>query len=82
MLESTVNASDILGGIGTGALTKSTTRTRRRQTGEISTGIQSTAGTHSVSTRTATGTMVETLSDAALVEHVLSGDAEVFANTR
>lgn len=77
MLESTVNASNMLGGIGTGALAKPIRRTRRSQGSETSVGTESI--TDVISTRTRSGAIAETMSDAALVELVLDGDQDVFA---
>jgi RNA polymerase sigma-70 factor (ECF subfamily) len=80
MIESTVNASDVLGGIG--SLAKPARKVRRKQ----STGITGVAGAQGISStgslggiRAKTGAIVESMSDAALVELVLNGDQEVFA---
>jgi RNA polymerase sigma factor (sigma-70 family) len=80
MIESTVNASDMLGGIG--SLAKPARKTRRSQ----STGTIGTAGAEGISStsraagiRTKTGASVESMSDAALVELVLNGDQDVFS---
>jgi RNA polymerase sigma-70 factor, ECF subfamily len=77
MLESTVNASNMLGGIGTGALAKPIRRTRRSQGSETNVGTESI--TDVISTRTRSGAIAESMSDAALVELVLAGDQDVFA---
>ena len=80
MIESTVNASDMLGGIG--SLAKPARKTRR----SLSTGTIGAAGAEGISStsraagiRTKTGAEVESMSDAALVELVLNGDQDVFA---
>jgi|GraSoiStandDraft_5_1057265.scaffolds.fasta_scaffold01258_9 RNA polymerase sigma-70 factor (ECF subfamily) len=80
MIESTVNASDVLGGIG--SLAKTARKVRRKQ----STGITGVAGAQGISStgslggiRAKTGAIVESMSDAALVELVLNGDQDVFA---
>lgn len=80
MIESTVNASDVLGGIG--SLAKPARKVRRKQ----STGITGVAGAQGISgtgslggVRTKTGAIVESMSDTALVELVLNGDQDVFS---
>jgi RNA polymerase sigma factor (sigma-70 family) len=79
MIETTVNASNILGGVG--ALAKPV-RKRRSQspgTGSIA-GGQSVVGAESgYQTWTNVGAGVETVSDAGLVEMVLGGQQDVFA---
>lgn len=79
MIESTINASNILGGIGTGTLAKPERRTRRGQTtgSGVAEGQGISSGT--IATRTKTGAIVEAMSDAALVELVLNGDQDLFA---
>ncbi len=82
MLESTVNASDILGSIGAGALAQPGRRSRRKAQSETNTGVagvQGIASTSVVGGRTKTGAIVESMSDAALVELVLNGDQDIFA---
>lgn len=75
MLESSVNASDVLAG-----LTAPTTRKKRGRAGSAAvTGSQSTSITGSLTAPTKTGTIVESLSDAAIVELVLNGNQDVFA---
>jgi RNA polymerase sigma factor (sigma-70 family) len=80
MIESTVNASNILGGIG-GSLAKPAQKPRRSQSTGVATGVAGAQGISStgeaISTRT--GAIVESMSDAALVELVLNGDQNVFA---
>lgn len=77
MLESTVNASNMIGGIG--SIAKPGRKARRQSTG--STGIAGAQGITStpISVGTNTGAIVESMSDAALVELVLGGDQETFA---
>ncbi len=82
MIKSTVNAANILGGIGTGALAKPVRKTRRSQSRGTTTSVVSAQGmsdTGALSTRTKTGAIVESMSDAALVELVLGGDQDLFA---
>jgi len=79
MLESTVNASNMLGGIGAGSIAQPAKKTRRGQnSGALAAGagIQNSIETGA---RTATGIAVETLSDVAIVELVLSGDQNIFS---
>jgi RNA polymerase sigma-70 factor, ECF subfamily len=80
MIESTVNASNILGGIG-GSLARPAQKPRRSQSTGVATGVAGAQGISStaeaISTRT--GAIVESMSDAALVELVLNGDQNVFA---
>jgi RNA polymerase sigma-70 factor (ECF subfamily) len=78
MIESTVNTSNLLGGIQ--SLAKPTRRGQNRGTAtgvaitqDISTTSQAT------SIRTKTGTLVEAMSDTAIVGLVLAGDHDVFA---
>src|SRR5579885_2759293 len=75
MIESTVSASDILGGIG--SLAKPATKTRRGQSTEVVAGVQGISST--ARTQAKAGAIVESMSDTALVELVLSGDQDVFA---
>jgi RNA polymerase sigma factor (sigma-70 family) len=80
MIESTVNASNILGGIG-GTLAGPAQKSHRSWGAGGATGVagvQGISGTEeAISTRT--GAVVESMSDAALVELVLNGDQNVFA---
>ena len=84
MLESTVNASNMLGGIGTGALAKPARKTRRSQSIESSVGGIGVAGvqdsSNTSSTQTLAGEAVDSLSDAALVELILGGEQELFSS--
>src|SRR6267142_7271534 len=78
MIESTVSASNMLGGIG--SIAKPARKTRR----SLSTGAIGAAGAEGLSsTSRATGIRteanVESMSDAALVELVLNGDQDVFS---
>jgi RNA polymerase sigma-70 factor (ECF subfamily) len=78
MLESTVNASDMLGGMG--AIAQPTRKTRRRASGAgavDSQGLRRITG--ALSGGMQTGAIVESMSDAGLVEVVLNGDPDVFA---
>jgi RNA polymerase sigma-70 factor, ECF subfamily len=80
MLESTVNASDMLGGMG--AIAQPARKTRRRASGAVSDAIDSQGLrriTGALSGGTQTGAIVESMSDAGLVEVVLNGDQDVFA---
>jgi RNA polymerase sigma-70 factor (ECF subfamily) len=79
MLESTVNASNVLGGIGTGALKKPVRKSRTSQNGGAIAGVQGIASTGVISTKTKTGAIVESMSDAALVELVLGGEQDLFS---
>ncbi|MBV9258115.1 MAG: sigma-70 family RNA polymerase sigma factor [Ktedonobacteraceae bacterium] len=74
MLESTVNASDMLGGIG--SIAQPARKVRRSQGAGTATGVASAQGIRST---TKTGAIVESISDAGLVELVLNGDQDVFA---
>jgi RNA polymerase sigma factor (sigma-70 family) len=73
MLESTMNVSNVLGGIGAGSLTG----VRRGQEGQSATGGIS--GVSDSEGRAKTRAIVEEMSDAGLVELVLEGDQNVFA---
>lgn len=81
MMESSVNASNMLGNIG--SLATPGQKSRRSQSTGVSVEVAGAQGISStseaISTRTQTGTMTETMSDAALVELVLSGDQNVFS---
>jgi RNA polymerase sigma-70 factor (ECF subfamily) len=83
MLESTVNASNILGGIGAGALTKPVRKARRSQSVESSVGgigVASAQGLgNTSSTQTLPGDIVDSMRDAALVELILGGEQELFS---
>jgi RNA polymerase sigma factor (sigma-70 family) len=79
MLESTVNASNVLGGIGTGALKKPVRKSRTSQNSGVIAGVQDIASTGVISTKTKAGAIVESMSDAALVELVLGGEQDLFS---
>src|SRR5260370_41073182 len=78
MIESTVSASNMLGGIG--SIAKPARKTRR----SLSTGAISATGAEGISrTSRATGIRteanVESMSDAALIKLILNGDQDVFS---
>jgi len=80
MIESTINATNMLGSIG--ALAKPVRKTRQRQSTEAIgvAGAQNISSTsRAISTRTQTGAVVEAMSDIALVELILNGDQDVFS---
>lgn len=77
MLESTVNAGTMLGGIG--SLAKPAKKTRRSQSLVTTAGAGTSAVEQQRSTWTKTGAVVESMSDAAIVELVVSGDQDIFA---
>jgi len=81
MLESTVNASKMLAGIG--SLAKPAKKTRRSQSIGTAVGVAGAQGISStnrtIGTRTKAGESVESMSDAALVELVIGGDQDVFS---
>ncbi|GHO94302.1 hypothetical protein KSF_043500 [Reticulibacter mediterranei] len=77
MLESTVNAGTMLGGIG--SLAKPGKKTRRSQSLVTAAGAGTSAVEQQRSTWTKTGAVVESMSDAAIVELVVNGDQDVFA---
>jgi RNA polymerase sigma-70 factor (ECF subfamily) len=80
MIESTVNASNILGGIG-GSLAGPAQKPHRSRSAGVATGVAGAQGISSTeeASSTRTGAIVESMSDAALVELVLNGDQNVFA---
>jgi len=78
MIESTVNASNLLGGIPSLAKPARRGQNRGAATGVAS--VQDISSTsQATSIRAQTGTIVETMSDAAIVSLVLAGDHDVFA---
>jgi RNA polymerase sigma-70 factor, ECF subfamily len=77
MLESTVNAGTMLGGIG--SLAKPAKKTRRSQSLVTAAGAGTSAVEQQRSIWTKTGAVVESMSDAAIVELVVNGDQDVFA---
>ena len=80
MLESTVNASDMLGGVG--AIAQPARKSRRKTRGSAASAVDSLGLrriTGALSGNAQTGAIVESMSDAGLVELVLNGDQDVFA---
>src|SRR3984893_10542909 len=81
MIESSVNASTVLGSMG--SLANPARKTRRSQSTGRAVGVAGAQGISStsraVSTYTKTGAIVESMSDAELVGLVLSGEQDVFA---
>ena len=80
MIESTMNASNILGGMG--SLAKPAPKTHRSQSTEVATGAGAT-GVQGISragrTQAKAGVIVDSMSDIGLVELVLDGNQDVFA---
>ncbi|HTI14358.1 MAG TPA: sigma-70 family RNA polymerase sigma factor [Dictyobacter sp.] len=82
MLDSTINASDMLGNVGAGAHATANRETRSKQTSGALTsgaGVQSVTGSETISARHNVGARLEAMSDPALVELVLSGQQEIFS---
>jgi len=82
MLESTISASNLLGGTGAGAIAKPARKSRRSQSsGTVAhvAGTQGIATTEAISSQMKAGAIVEAMSDAELVELILKGDQEVFS---
>lgn len=77
MLESTIRASNMLGGIG--SIAQPARKSRRRQTGSVEGAVSVPSTAEIARSRTQTGAIVESMSDASLVELVLQGDQDVFA---
>src|SRR5947209_1726257 len=78
MIEATVNASNTLGVIG--SLAQPARKTRRSRSTGVATGAESISSTsRAVSSPTKTGAVMDSMSDATLVEFVLGGDQDVFA---
>ena len=78
MIEATVNASNTLGVIG--SLAQPARKTRRSRSTGATAGAESSSSTsRAISTPTRTGVVMESMSDAALVELVLGGDQDVFS---
>ena len=73
MLESTMNVSNVLGGIGAGSLKGA----RRGQ--EVQSAAGGISGVSDSESRAKTRAIVEEMSDAGLVELVLEGDQNIFA---
>jgi RNA polymerase sigma-70 factor (ECF subfamily) len=82
MLESTISASNILGGTGAGAIAKPARKSRRSQSSGTVGNVASTQGiatSEAISGQMKAGAIVEAMSDAELVELILKGDQEVFS---
>src|SRR5579859_1746335 len=83
MLESTVSASNMLGGLGAGAIAKPVRKARRSQSVQSSIGETGVARAQGVietsSTQTLAGEIVDSMRDAALVELILGGEQELFS---
>jgi RNA polymerase sigma factor (sigma-70 family) len=82
MLESTLSASNILGGTGAGAIAKPARKGRRSQNSGTVANVASTQGiatSEAISGQMKAGAIVEAMSDAELVELILKGDQEVFS---
>jgi RNA polymerase sigma factor (sigma-70 family) len=80
MLESTVSASHILGGIGAVALPKTVRKVSGSQGVQSSVGGIGVAGAQGLSnTQTLSGEIVDSMRDAALVELILGGEQELFS---
>ncbi|GCE14102.1 sigma-70 family RNA polymerase sigma factor [Tengunoibacter tsumagoiensis] len=79
MIESTVNASHMLGNIGAGAIIRPEKTLRTKSGTLIDAGTQDIATTSARTYQAKTGAIVESMSDTALVELVLSGDQDIFA---
>ena len=78
MVDSTLNASHILGGLGTGALAKPT-RKRRSSSQNTSAESISGQGIGAVSSVAKADARLEALADGQIVEMILGGNQEVFA---
>jgi len=82
MLESTISASNLLGGTGAGAIAKPARKSRRSQSSGTVVhvaGTQGIATTEAISSQMKAGAIVEAMSDAELVELVLKGNQEIFS---
>lgn len=82
MLESTLSASNILGGVAAGAVAKPARKSRRNQSSGTVANVASTQGiatSEAISGQMKAGAIVEAMSDAELVELILKGDQEVFS---
>ena len=78
MIEAAVNASNTLDVIG--SLAQPARKTRRSRSTGAAAGAESISSTsRTISSPTGTRTIMESMSDAALVELVLGGDQDVFA---
>jgi len=82
MLESTISASNLLGGAAAGAVAKPARKSRRNQSSGTVANVASTQGiatSEAISGQMKAGAIVEAMSDAELVELILKGDQEVFS---
>jgi len=82
MLESTISASNLLGGAAAGAVAKPARKSRRNQSSGAVANVASTQGiatSEAISGQMKAGAIVEAMSDAELVELILKGDQEVFS---
>jgi len=79
MLESTISASNLLGGTGAGAIAKPARKSRRSQSSGAVAGTQGIATTEAISSQMKAGAIVGAMSDAELVELILKGNQEVFS---
>src|SRR5947209_5398877 len=82
MLDSTISASDILGGAGAGLIAQPARKGRRSQksgTGARVADTQGIATAEAISSQMKAGAIVEAMSDAELVELILKGNQEVFS---
>lgn len=82
MLDSTISASNILGGAGAGLIAQSARKNRRNQKSATVTRVADTQGiatTEAISSQMKAGAIVEAMSDAELVELILQGNQEVFS---
>ncbi len=79
MLESSIDASNMLGGVVAGSVTQPVRKTRSRQKSTVTRTSTSVQENSVASTRTKAEAAREALSDGAIVELVLKGDADMFA---
>jgi RNA polymerase sigma factor (sigma-70 family) len=82
MLDSTISASNILGGAGAGLIAQPARKNRRNQKSATVTRVADTQGiatTEAISSQMKAGAIVEAMSDAELVELILQGNQEVFS---
>ncbi|HEY4036636.1 MAG TPA: sigma-70 family RNA polymerase sigma factor [Ktedonobacteraceae bacterium] len=82
MLESTISASNILGGTGAGLIAQPARKGRRSQKSGTVARVADTQGiatTEAISSQMKAGAIVEAMSDAELVELILKGNQEVFS---
>lgn len=82
MLDSTISASDILGGAGAGLIAQPARKGRRNQKSGTVARVADTQGiatAEAISSQMKAGAIVEAMSDAELVELILKGNQEVFS---